>query len=442
MRIALILPRAGIYRYGDGAFSRSLRYAPLTLTTLAALVPPELGASVEIYDEGIERIKKESIQADLVGITSITGAVVRGYAYADWLRSQGKTVIYGGAHATLMPEEAKRHADSVVVGPAYETWPQALRDWKAGRLQPLYKASPRIDFSRVPNAARSCLRKTEGFITINSVQAVFGCPNSCEFCVTPVICQGYQHRPIPDVLAEIRSLPGKYFVFVDPSPTEDPRYATELYNGIAPLHKQWTGLATTRLVDQRALMDAMERGGCKGLLIGFESLSQGSNNGISKGFNKVQDYHRLARELHARGIAIMGCFVHGLDGDDPDCFDRTLDFVEKADIDLPRFTICTPFPGTSFFARLKKEGRLLTEYWAMYDAQHVVFRPQGMSQEQLLSGHHRIWREAYRLPSIARRLARSRCFLRISPSANLSYRRYGRLLPRFDELRMRREVLV
>lgn len=442
MRIALLLPRAGIYRYGDGAFSRSLRYAPLTLTTLAALVPPELGATVEIYDEGIEKVRKEDIRADLVGITSITGAVVRGYAYADWFRRQGTTVIYGGVHATLLPEEAKEHADAVITGPAYETWPQALRDWKAGRLQPLYRSAARIDFSRVPNAARNRIRKTEGFVTINSVQAVFGCPNSCEFCVTPVSCQGYQHRPIPDVLAEIASFQGKHFVFVDPSPTEDVRYAVDLYNGIAPLRKVWTGLATTRLVKHPELMDAMERGGCKGLLIGFESLSQGTCDGIRKGFNHVGNYLRLARELHDRGIAIQGCFVHGLDGDDPDCFQRTLQFVEDGAIDLPRFTICTPFPGTAYFRRLEAEGRLLTRNWALYDAQHVVFQPRGMTADQLLKGHHWIWRQAYRRRTIASRLARSRCFLRLSPMANLSYRRYGLQLPLYDEERMARETQV
>ncbi|EKD27353.1 MAG: hypothetical protein ACD_79C00747G0004, partial [uncultured bacterium] len=432
MKIALILPRAGIYRYSKGAFSKNIRYAPLTLTTLAALVPKELGASVTLYDEGIESICKENIIADIIGITSITGASVRGYAYADYFRSKGIKVIYGGVHATLLPQEAKQHADSVVIGPAYETWPEALIDAKTGCLKPFYYPPKSFDFSKIPNPNRKTLNKIESFITINSVQAVFGCPNTCEFCVTPIVCTGYHHRPIKDVINEISSLTGKNFVFVDPSPIENINYAENLYKSIIPLKKKWTGLATTRLVKHPELMNIMEKAGCKALLIGFESLSQANVNGIRKNFNQVEEYYQLVRELHMRGIAIMGCFVHGLDEDDSSCFERTLEFVEKANIDLPRFTICTPFPGTPFFKKLKSQNRILTEYWALYDAQHVVFRPLKMSPEELLEGHHQIWKKAYSLSSIAKRLSASRCFLNISVLTNFAYRRYAKNLPKYD----------
>ncbi len=138
MKIALILPRAGIYRYKTGAFSRFVRYAPLTLTTLASLVPEEISTDIQIYDEGIKTVNKRKITADLVGLTAITGTSMRAYSYADFFRAQGIPVIMGGVHATLMPEETKQHADAVITGPAYETWPQALRDFKNGTLQPLY----------------------------------------------------------------------------------------------------------------------------------------------------------------------------------------------------------------------------------------------------------------------------------------------------------------
>jgi hypothetical protein len=68
MKIVLISPKGPLYRYRSGIFKKSLRYAPLTLTTLAALVPPQLGASVGIYDEGIEDIDL-NLDADLVGMT-------------------------------------------------------------------------------------------------------------------------------------------------------------------------------------------------------------------------------------------------------------------------------------------------------------------------------------------------------------------------------------
>jgi radical SAM superfamily enzyme YgiQ (UPF0313 family) len=442
MKIALILPRAGLYRYGTGAFARYLRYAPLTLTTLAALVPPELQATVTIYDEGVERVHKETIDADLVGITSITGASGRAYAYADYFRTRGVTVVIGGVHATLLPAEAQQHADAVVTGPAYTTWPQLLRDFAAGQLKSLYEAPERIDFSCIPKAAARHKLHKRRYFTIDSIQAVFGCPNVCEFCVTPYVCKGYQHRPIADVIAEIRQLKGKYMAFVDPSPIEDIDYAIELCHAMKPLKKQWTSLATTRLLQSPQLMNAMSDAGCRGLLIGFESLSQHSNNKAAKAFNKVGDYYRLVKELHARGIAIMGCFVHGLDEDDRDCFKRTLEFVDQACIDLPRFTICTPFPGTKFFARLKAEGRILTEKWTLYDAQHAVFRPRNMTVEELEGGHAWIWDQAYRWSGIARRLIGSRSFLQVTLLTNLGYRRYAKAIPHYHARRMLEEEII
>jgi radical SAM superfamily enzyme YgiQ (UPF0313 family) len=433
MKIVLILPRAGIYRFGTGAFSKFLRYSPMTLPTLAALVPPDLHAEIELYDEGAEAIDPEKIQADIVGITGITGASQRMYAYADYFRGRGMHVVLGGVHSTLMPQEALQHADTVITGHAYETWPQFLRDFKAGNPGRRYMPPEgSTDFSKFKTPLREHM-KYHGFITLNSVQAVFGCPNSCDFCVTPVVCRRYEARPVGQVIDDIASMRGRYMTFVDPSPIENVQYAMELYSAMVPLKKFWTGLATTRLVRHPELMDVMERSGCRGLLIGFESLSQSTNNGIHKSFNSVDQYYELSRELHKRGIAIMGCFVHGLDGDGPDCFERTLDFVLKAHIDLPRFTVCTPFPGTPFFSRLRQEGRILTENWALYDAQHVVFEPRGMTVGQLKHGHHKIWKEAYLLRNITSRLLGARSFLRYSILANIGYRLYGRSLPSYDE---------
>jgi len=432
MKIVLISPRTAMYRYRVGSFSLFLRYAPLNLVTLASLVPPDLEARVEIYDESVERIDRESISADLVGLTAITGTSFRAYAYADYFRTKGITVVMGGPHATLLPHEAKKRVDAVVVGHAYETWPQLLRDFKLGRLKEFYYPPRNIDFQTVPNPDRRHLQG-KPFITLNSTQAVFGCPNTCEFCVTPVICRSqYEQRPIKDVINEIKMMPGKYMTFVDPSPIENPHYATDLYRAMIPLKKKWTGLATTRLVECKELMDVMERSGCKGLLIGFESLSQSSNNGIKKRFNSVDKYYKLVKELHSRGIAIMGCFVHGLDDDDKDCFNRTLEFVYTAPVDLPRFTICVPFPGTPFFNRLKKENRLLTENWTLYDAQHVVFRPQKMTAEELDDGHRWIWESAYSFPHIIERICSSRCFLEFVFLANYGYRRYSKNMKIFN----------
>ena len=436
LNIALISPRTGLYRHGTGVFPLSLRYAPLNMVTLAALIPPELRGEIKVYDESVEYIDPTRIKADIVGLTGITGVSMRSYAYAEYFRRQGVTTVMGGPHATLMPEEAARHVDAVVIGHAYETWPKLLNDYCEGKLKKFYFPPEKIDWALLPDPHRE-LFSHKSFITTNSIQAVFGCPHHCEFCVTPIICKGnYERRPIEDVYNEVSRMPGRYVTFLDPSPVENTEYATALYRALIPLKKRWGGLATTRIVDQPELLDAMQASGCFGLLIGFESLTASGNSTIGKGFNDISKYKRLMHELHSRNISVMGCFVHGLESDNSECFKRTLDFIYEANVDLPRFTVCTPFPGTPFFERLKQEGRILTENWTLYDAQHVVFQPKCMTVEELQEGHINCWNSAYRLANIFKRLAGSRTFLEYTILANIGYRLYCRGHRRFPHRRM------
>jgi radical SAM superfamily enzyme YgiQ (UPF0313 family) len=138
-----------------------------------------------------------------------------------------------------------------------------------------------------------------------------------------------------------------------------------------------------------------------------------------------QDYHYVIQRLHERGIAIMGCFAFGFDGDTRDTFAQTVEFVIEANIDLPRYAILTPFPNTPLFQRLKAEGRILTEDWSLYDGQHVVYRPRRMSPADLLQGAEWAWKQTYSYRSIAKRLLGARIQLPLSLGANLGYRFYA-----------------
>src|SRR6185436_10702882 len=160
MKLVLLSPKGPLYRHRGGIFKKNLRYAPLTLTTLAALVPPELDAEVRLFDEGIEDVDPDLPGAlDLVGMTVITGSAPRAYELAARFRSRGIPVVLGGPHVTLIPEDAQPHADAIVVGYAEDTWPQLLRDFAAGRMQPRYDQAPRVDLSGRPFPRRDLVRK-------------------------------------------------------------------------------------------------------------------------------------------------------------------------------------------------------------------------------------------------------------------------------------------
>src|SRR4029077_10078235 len=137
MKIQLLSPAGEIHRNTTGIFKTALRYAPLTLTTLAAMVPEELGAEITIQDEGVQALDLD-FPPSLVGITAITGTALRAYDVADQLRARGHTVVIGGVHATLLPEEAAQHADAIVTSYAERSWPQLVRDYAAGQLKKHY----------------------------------------------------------------------------------------------------------------------------------------------------------------------------------------------------------------------------------------------------------------------------------------------------------------
>jgi len=406
-----------------------MRYAPLTLTTLASLVPPELNADVRIIDEGVDDIP-DDLDADLVGISAITGTAPRAYEIAARLRSRGVKVVIGGVHPTLMPEEAMANADSTVVGYAEESWPALLRDFAAGRMARRYDQSPTLSLANLPFPQRE-LFDTSLVNVAHTLEATRGCIYQCEFCVVPAAWGKPLQKPVADVVADIRQMRAKRLIFLDLNLIADSAYAKELFTALIPLKVQWGGLTTTTIAWDDELLDLAARSGCRGLLIGFESLNQASLLETKKAFNMRRSYYEVVRKIRERKIALMGCFVFGFDHDSISTFDETVDFVLESKMDLPRYAIAVPFPGTALYKRLKAEGRITTENWSLYDGQHVVFEPKLMSPGDLLERTRKAWKKTYSYRSIVRRLAGSRTRLPISIPANLGYRFYANHLDTF-----------
>lgn len=428
LRIALISPRGPLYRHRTGIWKKSLRYMPLTLTTLAALVPPELNAELTLIDEGITDVQPD-LEADLVGISAITGTAPRSYELADHFRRRGLPVVIGGVHPTLMPDEAAQHADSVVVGYAEQSWPQLLRDFVGGHMAPRYLQARDLSLAGMPLPRRELLPSPR-YTTSHTIEATRGCIHQCEFCVVPTAWGRPLQRPIPEVLAELRQLRARRVVFLDLNLIADLDYAKALFTAMIPLGITWGGLATTLIAQDPELLDLAARSGCRGLLIGLESTSPEALRETRKGFNGRLDYRELTRRLHDRKIALMGCFVFGFDHDDRETFARTVELVNEARIDLPRYAIQTPFPATPLFRRLQAEGRLLTTDWSLYDGQHVVFRPARLTPDELLRGTEWAWKQTYSYGSMARRISASPQ-LAVALATNLGYRFYAHHLHQF-----------
>lgn len=427
MKILLIQPSGTVHRFRVGNFPTSLRYSPLTLTTLAALVPPELDCEIEIADEGVQLVDFEA-KPDLVAISIITGTSLRGYAIADHFRRRNIPVVMGGVHVTLMPDEAAQHADCIVIGYGEEAWPKLLRDFSRGKMEQSYNGLTPPSLINYPIARRDLLQ-TKGYITNSTIWATRGCLNDCDFCSIPATWgSNFFMRPVDEVVAEAASLPGKEFVLLDPSPMEDIAYAKKLFTAMKSINKHWFGLSTTKIGEDPELMKILGESGCKGLLVGFESVNQMSIGSIQKDHNSVGFYLDLVKKMHDHGMGVQACFVFGLDDDDTDIFKRTVDFCDKAYVDLPRFSTYTPFPNTGAFRKLDAQNRIISYNWSLYDVEHVVIKPALMTTDQLREGLHWAWQHAYRIPSVARRLLGSRTSTGFAIGLNLGYKSYAKRL--------------
>jgi radical SAM superfamily enzyme YgiQ (UPF0313 family) len=418
VKIALVLSTNRTYRDAVERGRPYSSYAPTTLIRLASLVPPELHAAVSTCDLVRDRLPA-TLDADVVAISTITCGAPEAYRIADRERSRGAVVVLGGSHPTAVPDEALRHADAVVVGFGERAWPRLLRDLAAGRMQRVYRDFGDPFALPLPHADHAPLRG-HGYFFTRTLEAGRGCPNACSFCATRP--QGaVWTRPVADVLAEAGSLGGSVLFLDSNHPGASGRH-DGLWEGLADRGIGWYCAATLAFAADPAAVARAAACGCRGVLIGFESLSDASLAGAGKSFNRGRDYAAVVRLLHDHGIMVLGCFVFGLDGDDPLVFERTVELAGRAGIDLVRYAIATPLPGTRWHAALAAAGRIVTDDWELYDTEHVVFRPAGMTPEQLYRGHAEAYKATYRAGAMLRRAVAGIPGLQ-SLAGNLAFRR-------------------
>lgn len=366
----------------------------LTLPLLAASTQEKHG--VKIVDGSKKNIDFNN-EYDLVGIHCNTSTALIAYEIADEFRRRGVTVVLGGWHASALPEEAKQHADAVVIGEADYTWPQLVNDLEKGRLKPFYYQSKPVDPTDVPYPRLELYPKGE----VLSVQATRGCPVGCDFCSITNQKYGkiFRTRPIENVMHEIKMHSERHFAFHDNSLTINPRYTKELFKQMIKegINKSFSAYANIDVLrkDEELLKLAREAG-CAEWFIGFESISQETLKSIGKNTNKVEEYKNAIKKIHEYEINICATFIFGFDTDTIDVFEKTDEFVKTNDIEFPEALILTPYPGTPIYNKFEKENRIITKEWNKYDLKHVVFQPKNMSPEELLNNDLDLFKKWYK----------------------------------------------
>ncbi|MCL5292043.1 MAG: B12-binding domain-containing radical SAM protein [Actinobacteria bacterium] len=381
--------------------------APLSLLTVAALTPGEF--EVEIVDENVRTINYDEA-VDLVGLTSFTSHAPRAYEIADEFRRRGVTVVMGGIHASMLPEEALEHCDSVVVGEAEGLWPHLLGDFGKGDLKQFYEQEKFINLSDSP-LPRWDLVDEKDYLGL-TVQTSRGCPNNCNFCsVTSFNGRRVRHKAIDAVIKEVERLkelnPKKIIFFTDDNLMADRAYALKLFDGLRELRIEWWCQASINKLDDDNALRRMYEAGCRQIFIGFESVSQTSLSYLNKSkVNKLVNYKKVIEKVHAHAIAICGSFMMGSDGDPEGIFGDTFNFIDECNLSYAMINIITPTPGTVLFEKLKSEDRITCPDWQKYDGENVCFRPSSVDTEELLLERNKLLKKLYDKRQLSKRLDR------------------------------------
>jgi radical SAM superfamily enzyme YgiQ (UPF0313 family) len=400
VNVKLILP--ALLEATDPGF-RPIKYAlfpPLGLAALAGYLDP--GDDVRLEDEHVTPLTLDD-EPDLVVMSVYITSAKRAYRIADAYRARGVRVVLGGLHPSARPDEAAAHADTVFVGPGEDTWPAFLADLRAGRPAARYD-SARHSLEGAPPIRRDLIDRRR-YLCPNSIVVSRGCPHHCDFCYKDAFYaagRSFYTEAVDRALAEIDALPGRHVYFLDDHLLASPPFAATLFDGMRGMGRVFQGASTVDAVLRPGLLERAAEAGMRSVFIGLETVNAANLALHAKRQNMDRDYDAAIRRCHDLGIMVNASFVFGLDGDRPDVFERTVDWAVANGIETATFHVMTPYPGTALHARLVAAGRITDTDSDHYDTRHVVYRPMGMTPDQLLRGYRRAYRDFYAWGSILR----------------------------------------
>ncbi len=396
---------------------------PLGLLTIVNLLRDRHHVTVE--NENIRPVNFLD-GPDIVGISVTVDTLPRAMEIAAEFRKRGIPVVAGGIHITTAPESIPAGAfDALCIGPAEGTWPRIMQDAEQGRLQKVYRCEGCFTGEEIVSPAYDAISPRD-YLYCNIVHTSRGCPFRCDFCYNSCGNHPYVHRPIEDVLRDIHTVGRRHVMFIDDNFAGDPAWTRQLLHAITPLKIRWNAAVSLNAALDEELLDLMKRSGCEGLFIGLESVSEESLRSVHKGQNSLERAERAVRNIHARGMMVNASFVFGLDGDTPDTFRQTLDWIIRNRIETVTSHIMTPYPGTVLYDRMKAEGRITTDDLSLYNTANVVFRPARMTAEELQNGYLWMYRQIYSFRNILRRIPQMPDQRAAYLMFNLLYRKFGR----------------
>jgi radical SAM superfamily enzyme YgiQ (UPF0313 family) len=414
MRLYLINPSnplVSIVNMRESRWNRYRVWKPLSLMVLAGMTPPDW--EISIIDENLGVPDYQAMpRPELVGITAFTSQANRAYEVAAHFRKMSVPVVMGGIHATMCLDEVMERVDSVVTREAEGVWLQVLEDAKHGSLKRRYEGGF-AEISNVPLARHDLLG---GEYALGAIQTTRGCPLNCSFCsVTAFNGARYRQRPIPDVVREFQSIREKRVLVVDDNligtRPEHIARAKDMFRAMvqANLQKEWIAQATINFADDEELLALAAKAGCRGVFIGFESVTPDGLGELGKKFNllKGRDFRASVRRIQRHNILVVGSFIVGLDIDEAGIGKRIAEVARRYGVDNLNVLFLTPLPGTRLWDQMKSQGRIalnaFPQDWKYYTLTFPVAQYKHLSMDSIIEEMASCDREFYSMPRILRR---------------------------------------
>jgi radical SAM superfamily enzyme YgiQ (UPF0313 family) len=369
-------------------------YSPLAgLLAVAASIPRD-AYEVLLTDENIEPIDFD-LKVDLVGISAMTSYVKRGYEIADRFRARGVPVVMGGVHPSFMPQEALEHCDAVVIGEVELVIQKLLDDLRRGSVRGIYKSNALHPMTGI-SMPRYDLLKKHRYVNRTFVQTSRGCHQGCTFCAEPLM-NGlrFRYRPVDEVVHEVENCGSRNISINDADFFGTPDRPKQVMRALKGRGIRWQAGVTSKLAQDDRMLELAAASGCTMLSIGFESISRATLKSVHKHVNRPETFAALVAKVHSYGIMVFGLFMFGFDSDDSSVFGETYRFNIQSDYDATAYSVLTPYPGTLTWYEMKKENRIFSFDWTMYDQGHVVYRPAQMSAKELHDGMNTAYKGFY-----------------------------------------------
>jgi radical SAM superfamily enzyme YgiQ (UPF0313 family) len=396
----------------------------LGLLTLASHTPDNWEVVYKELDDYSELEIQEIIKhkPNLIAFSSLTARINETYKLSQRFRNLGFKTVIGGLHVSAMPEEAMNFADIIIQGEGEFIWEQLLKDLEKNEVKQLYSSikNPVYTFhlsqSRIPKYELLDISKYNRL----TIQTTRGCPLHCSFCASSRTISNYKKKPIELIEKELNKIfeiwDRPFIELADDNTFVDKKWSKELLTLFGKYKMKWFTETDISIAYDDELLELLAKSNCAQVLIGFETTSATTLNGIDKSNWKLKqfdNYISAIDKIQSYGISVNGCFILGFDTDTKETFKETEQFIKASNLSEVQITLLTPFPKTDLYIQLQNENRLLTEnYWDKCTLFDVNFIPKNFSVFELENHFQELMQNIYKDEVVKERKAKFKQILK------------------------------